>query len=78
MQSEKEFLEYEQKRKQEYDNMHNKLSIFDDYEKYKHLLPPYIEKTYEDYKAEYEYYNNEKNKEDVKSEEAGVVERKED
>jgi len=74
MQTENEFIEFESKRKEEYEKMHKQLSKFDDYEKYKHILPPFIEKTYEDYKTEYKILNTEKNDENDKSQEAGESE----
>lgn len=76
MQTEQEFIESERKRKEEYDLMHEKLSKFDDYEKYKHILPPYIEKTYEDYKTEYKIFNTENKPKDEESTEAGEIEHK--
>ena len=74
MQSEEEFLKSEANRKEEYNTMHEKLSHFNDYIKYKHILPPFIEKTYEDYKTEYKILNTEKNDENDKSQEAGESE----
>lgn len=76
MQTENEFIESESKRKAEYDKMHEQLSNFDDYEKYKHILPPYIEKTYEDYKTEYNMVNTENKSNNEESREAGEIEHK--
>jgi len=60
MQSEEDYNKQEDIRKKEYDLMHDKLKDFNDYQKYKHLLPPYIHRTYEDYVNEYKKVRTEK------------------
>lgn len=49
LKNESEFNKQQKDRKAKYDKMISHLSKYDDWQKYKFLIPPFVELTYDDY-----------------------------